>query len=91
MSSDFIQQSPGQKVIRLFRPGAMRMHIEVHGYVVEMHRVHPAGLFEIPVQPTITPQDYRIFHTNGMVAHDPYVFWPTLESWIYTSLGRDPL
>ena len=43
-----------------------------------MRRVHDAGLFEIPVQPSITPQDYRIFHTNGLCAHDPYAFWPTI-------------
>lgn len=68
----------GNTVIRLFRPGAERIHIEVRGYIVEMHRVHHAGLFEIPVQSTLTPLDYRIFHTGGLLAHDPYAFWPTL-------------
>ena len=68
----------GQTVIRLFRPGAERMHIELHGYIVEMHRVHHAGLFEVPVPSTITFHDYRIFHTSGLLAHDPYAFWPTV-------------
>jgi len=68
----------GQKVIRLFRPGAERMHIEIRGYIVQMHRVHEAGLFEIAAQPDITFHDYRVFHTSGLVAHDPYAFWPSL-------------
>jgi 1,4-alpha-glucan branching enzyme len=78
----------GQKVIRLYRPDAESMHIEVHGYIVKMCRVHPAGLFEIPVQPTITPLDYRIFHTNGLVAHDPYVFWSSLGDLDLYLFGR---
>ena len=68
----------GNKVIRLYRSGAERMHIELSGFVVEMHRVHQAGLFEVAVQPDITPLDYRIFHTSGLIGHDPYAFWPTL-------------
>lgn len=68
----------GHKVIRLYRPGAVRMHIEVNGYVVEMHRVHDSGLFEFFVPESLTFRDYRIFHTNGLLGHDPYCFWPTI-------------
>jgi 1,4-alpha-glucan branching enzyme len=74
-----IQHTPsGGRVIRLFRPGATEMHIEVMGYVHEMHLVHSAGLFEIPIAPDVKSLDYRIFHTSGLLAHDPYVFWPTV-------------
>lgn len=65
-------------VIRLYRPGAETMHMELYGYIVEMKRVHEAGLFEMPVPPECTCHEYRIFHTSGLLAHDPYAFWPTL-------------
>lgn len=78
----------GQKVIRLFRPDAERMHIELHGYIIEMHCVHTSGLFEVAVQPTTTVHDYRIFHTNGLLAHDPYAFWPTMGELDLYLLGR---
>ena len=66
-------------VIRLYRKGARTMHIELYGAIVEMHRVHEWGLFEIPVSHECTFRDYRIFHTSGLLAHDPYAFWPTLS------------
>jgi 1,4-alpha-glucan branching enzyme len=67
----------GQRVIRLFRPGAKHMHIEILGNIVEMQCVHPAGLFELEIDSSIGPLDYKVFHTNGLLANDPYVFWPT--------------
>jgi len=67
----------GQRVVRVYRPGAKRLYIELFGYVVEMSCVHKAGLFEVPVVDHITSKDYRIYHTNGLLAHDPYAFWPT--------------
>jgi 1,4-alpha-glucan branching enzyme len=74
-----IQPTPsGGRVIRVFRPGAAQMHIEVMGYIHEMHLVHSSGLFEFPIAPDVKPLDYRVFHTSGLLAHDPYVFWPTL-------------
>ena len=36
------------------------------------------GSLKSPCSLTVTPLDYRIFHTNGFIAHDPYAFWPTL-------------
>lgn len=68
----------GEQVIRLYRPGAQTMHIELMDHIIEMHRVHVDGLFEVDVPSHVTPLDYRIFHTSGLLAHDPYAFWPTL-------------
>ena len=68
----------GGRVVRIFRPGATEMHVEVKGVVHAMHQVHPAGLFEFLVPSDMKPDDYRIFHTSGLLAHDPYAFWPTL-------------
>ena len=67
------------KVIRLYRPGAERIQIELFGNIVPMHRVHESGLFELTVPSDTTMYDYRIFHTGGLLAHDPYVFWPTIS------------
>jgi 1,4-alpha-glucan branching enzyme len=68
----------GMSVIRVYRPGAERVHIELSGYIIEMHRVHPGGLFEAPVPSTVGPLEYRVYHASGLHAHDPYAFWPTL-------------
>lgn len=68
----------GKKIVRLFRPGASRMHLELFGYIVEMSKVHESGLFEVTVSAKTTPTDYRIYHTSGLLAHDPYAFWPTI-------------
>lgn len=68
-----------RSVIRLFRPGAEKMYIELYGYSVEMVRVHDAGLFEVSVSSDLTFRQYRIFHTSGLLAHDPYAFLPTVS------------
>lgn len=70
---------PGhQKVIRLWRPGAERVHLEVLGQIVEAHCVDPAGLFEQIVPGNTEVTDYRVYHQNGLLGYDPYAFWPTL-------------
>lgn len=66
------------KVIRLWRPGAQELFLEVFGQQVKATRIHDAGLFEYPVPSNTQPTDYRIYHQNGLLSHDPYAFWPTL-------------
>lgn len=68
----------GAKVIRLWRPGANQIFLEVFGSMVEARKIHDAGIFEYVVPGHTGPQDYRVFHTNGLLAQDPYAFWPTL-------------
>lgn len=68
----------GQKVIRLWRPGAQTTYLEVFGNIVEATRVDDAGLFEYSVPEHTTLQDYRVYHRNGMLTPDPYAFWPTI-------------
>lgn len=67
----------GQKVIRLWRPGANKIHLEVFGKVVEATKMHEAGLFEFIVPGDTMPNDYRIFHQSSLLAHDPYSFLTT--------------
>lgn len=66
-----------QKIIRLWRPGAPQLYLEVFGKIVEAKKVNQAGLFEYPVPMRTTFADYRVYHQNGMLAHDPYAFPPT--------------
>lgn len=68
----------GQKVIRLLRPGAPYLHLEVFGKSIEAKRISPEGIFEVEVPANTTFADYRVYHQNGMLDHDPYAFWPTL-------------
>lgn len=65
-----------KQLIRLFRPGAKTIHLEVLGKFVEASLVHESGLFEYELEEKIQPKDYRIFHHSGLLAHDPYTFLP---------------
>ena len=65
------------QTIRLWRPGAENIHLEVKGNIVEGQKVAP-GLFEYTALQSITGKDYRIYHQNGTLAHDPYAFFPTI-------------
>lgn len=67
----------GKKVIRMWRPGANHIYLEVFGKIVEATRMHEAGIFEYIVPPDTMPHDYRIYHQSGLLAHDPYAFLPT--------------
>jgi len=66
------------QVIRLWRPGAEKIYLEVLGQVVEAKRVSDKGLFEYQVEKKIGPFDYRIYHHNGSLSHDPYSFAPSI-------------
>lgn len=68
----------GQKVIRLWRPDADYIYLELFGEQVQARKIDHTGIFEYVVPRNTTPLDYRIYHQNGMLAHDPYAFWPTL-------------
>ena len=67
-----------RKVIRLFRPDAPSVYLEVAGQIVQAKKSTEEGLFEWEVPAEITPTNYRIYHQNGMLDYDPYAFLPTL-------------
>lgn len=67
----------GKKVIRLWRPGATSVFLEVMGEVREALCIDQGGLFALEVAPSVGFLDYRIYHHSGALAHDPYAFWPT--------------
>lgn len=76
----------GKKVIRLWRPGAQQVFLEVFGEIVEAQKIHDSGLFEHEVPGDTMANDYRIYHQNGLLAHDPYAFLPTfgeLDQYLY--------
>ncbi len=65
------------KVIRLWRPGAKAIYLEVGGKIVEARRLGDEGLFEYVVPVNTTALDYQIYHRNGFLAYDPYAFSAT--------------
>ncbi|MBS0634275.1 MAG: 1,4-alpha-glucan branching protein GlgB [Verrucomicrobia bacterium] len=67
------------KVIRIYRPGACSLHLEVRGKVVEATHVHESGLFECIVPKNLAYNEYRVYHQNGTLMNDPYAFWPTFS------------
>ncbi len=66
------------KVIRLWRPGATSVHLEVFGAIVEAKKTDLEGFFEYIVPAHTTHLDYEVYHQNGLHAYDPYAFWPTV-------------
>lgn len=66
------------QVIRLWRPGAERIYLEVKGAIVQAQKVSGQGLFEFVPQSKIAPTEYRIYYSNGQLAHDPYSFLPAI-------------
>lgn len=69
--------SSTHKVIRLWRPGASSVYLELLGKTVEAKQMSSEGLFEIEVPASTTMMDYRVYSQSGTLHHDPYVFLPT--------------
>lgn len=81
-------KADGQKVIRLWRPGADKIHFELFGNTVEAKRIDKAGLFEYPVPEHTTFNDYRVYHQSGLLAADPYAFFPSIGDTDLFFFGR---
>ncbi len=64
----------GKKVIRIWRPGADKLYIQLFGETIEAAKFHPAGLFECVVPGHTNWHDYKIYHQNGLLDYDPYAF-----------------
>jgi 1,4-alpha-glucan branching enzyme len=73
-----LHDTPTGQVIRLWRPAAEKIYLEVLGSPVEATRVSDLGLFEYTPARRITSSDYRVYHISGLLAHDPYALLPTL-------------
>ncbi len=72
-----LHKSEGKKVIRLWRPGAKTCHLELRGKIIEAKKIDEAGLFEAAAPLPTQPLDYKIYHCDGTLHYDPYVFLPT--------------
>lgn len=76
------------QVIHLWRPGASRVYLEVLGSIIEAKSIHQSGLFEAIVSKSVTYNDYRVYHQNGLLAHDPYSFTPVfgeLDQYLFSN------
>ncbi|MES2345562.1 MAG: 1,4-alpha-glucan branching protein GlgB [Chlamydiota bacterium] len=72
-----LHMAEGRKVIRLWRPGAVAVYIELSGEIIKAKLIDAVGMFEVEVSEKIQPLDYKVYHLNGLLAYDPYAFWPT--------------
>ncbi len=68
----------GKWIIRLWRPGAPYLQIEVLGKGVSAEKRGEEGLFECEVPGNVSPLDYRVYNTHGQLVHDPYAFSPSI-------------
>lgn len=69
------------QIIRVFRPGAQQLCIEVAGVIHPMRRIHDEGMFDLIVSRQIEKHQYRVFLREGQLIHDPYSFSPTWGEW----------
>ncbi len=65
-------------LIRLWRPSWKEAALEVLGKIVKAKPIGKSGLFEYRPEEKIASSDYRVFHSNGLLAHDPYSQLPTV-------------
>ena len=80
-----VSESLNQDRIVLFRPGAQTVFVELQGKI-QQAEPHHSGIFSLPVMKGITPRDYRVYHQNGLLAHDPYAFpllWGDVDSFLF--------
>ena len=97
-----IQPYKDFQIIRLWRPGAEKAFLEVFGKIVEAEKVGDEGFFEYITLSRTRNIDYRVYHTNGLLAYDPYAFSPTFGDMdtyllskgvhyeLYNALGAHP-
>ena len=71
-----LHSAEGKSVIRVYRPGAKSLFLEVFGEIVQLQKMNDSGLFIYEVPSSTTALDYRVYHNNGLLAHDPYAFSP---------------
>lgn len=63
-----------RKIIRIFRPDANEIYLEINGKKRKAYRIDERGLFAAFVSTTLTNKDYKIYHQNGLLSYDPYSF-----------------
>lgn len=73
-----LHQDEQKQIIRIWRPGAKELFLELNGQILSATRRYEEGLFEIKLETPIQFLEYRIYHSSGLLAHDPYSFWTTV-------------
>ena len=61
-------------VIRLYRPGADAIYIQLRNQPFRANKISEEGIFECIVPKEISFLDYQIYHQNGLLSFDPYSF-----------------
>ena len=60
-------------------PHAKSASVIVHGKKEAMELVDPRGVFVYESNTDLSPYDYQVIHSNGMVGYDPYSCSPSLS------------
>lgn len=93
---------PVQEIL-VYRPGAIEFHLEIFGTVVNAEQIDERGIFRFVAPHETTVLDYKIYHQNGFLSHDPYAFLPSVSDYdcylfgkgvhyeIYRILGAHPI
>ncbi len=69
----------GKKEIRLWRPGAREIYIQIRQKLVQLQRAHSAGLFTLEVPGNLKSTEYQVYDFRGRLHQDPYTFAPTVS------------
>lgn len=80
LHSGIFNDNPVKEII-LYRPGAHEVYLEIYGSIVQAKNIHKSGLFEYIAPPELTALEYRVYHQNGLLAHDPYAFLPAVSDY----------
>lgn len=68
-------------ILRVWRPDADCIHVDIQGRTYELQKEHPAGLFSLALPSSTHPCDYKIYHNDGRKTRDPYAFPCSLGDW----------
>lgn len=88
LHSGVIKDNTPVKKITLYRPGAQEVYLEIYGSIVQAEKIHESGIFEYIGPPALNHLEYKVYHNNGMLAHDPYAFWPTVSDYDCYLFGK---
>lgn len=73
-----LHETQSGQVVRLWRPGAEKIYLEVKGQIVEAVKLSDLGLFEYALSEKISASEYRVYQESGLLARDPYSFLPSI-------------
>nr|MCH9811568.1 1,4-alpha-glucan branching enzyme [bacterium] len=68
-----------KKYVYQLSPNAQENFLIVHGKKERMEQIDPRGIFVYESEEELSPKDYQVIHSNGLVGYDPYSCSPSLS------------